>query len=399
MTASTGGTKRCPPSPRQRARAFDGIEPAERHEAHRCSSGARGPPRTTRGRRHAARLELPSARRNLRARGASQSSRSRGGGAVAAEENRLGDAARSCHQPWRNDGTAVFVPERTVRGSSGPDFSAAHGLQSLPPSRLADKRYTPPPPALTPERLVAFVTSSSANFHKTSRWGWSDQKGDDPMNFEVAPLPYSKDALEPVMKQETLEFHYEKHHKGYMTNLKGLLEGKPEAQKTLEEVIKGELRRRVQQRRAGLEPHLLLGRHEAERRRRAASRRRSRSADSRLRWLGQVPRSLDQDRRGPLRLGLRVARARAAARRRSSTRRTRRRRSRPPPSPCSPPTCGSTPTISITATIAKASSRRTATSSSTGIRREEPQSLSEIARTTARHWEPWDRELGPCSWQ
>lgn len=58
------------------------------------------------------------------------------------------------------------------------------------------------------------------------------------MDFEVAPLPYSKDALEPVMKLETFEFHYEKHHKGYMTNLKGLLEGKPEANKSLIEVIK-----------------------------------------------------------------------------------------------------------------------------------------------------------------
>jgi Fe-Mn family superoxide dismutase len=58
------------------------------------------------------------------------------------------------------------------------------------------------------------------------------------MQFEVPPLPYSKDALEPVMKKETLEFHYEKHHKGYMTKLKSLLEGKPEAEKSLEEVIK-----------------------------------------------------------------------------------------------------------------------------------------------------------------
>jgi Fe-Mn family superoxide dismutase len=40
------------------------------------------------------------------------------------------------------------------------------------------------------------------------------------------------------MKQETLEYHYEKHHKGYMTKLQGLLAGKPEANKTLEEVIK-----------------------------------------------------------------------------------------------------------------------------------------------------------------
>src|SRR5262249_26496838 len=58
------------------------------------------------------------------------------------------------------------------------------------------------------------------------------------MNFEVAPLPYSKDALAPAMSQETLEFHYEKHHKGYMTKLKGLIEAKPEAQKSLEELIK-----------------------------------------------------------------------------------------------------------------------------------------------------------------
>ena len=58
------------------------------------------------------------------------------------------------------------------------------------------------------------------------------------MEFEVAPLPYSKDALEPVMRKETLEFHYEKHHKGYMTKLKGLIEGKPEADKSLVEVIR-----------------------------------------------------------------------------------------------------------------------------------------------------------------
>jgi superoxide dismutase, Fe-Mn family len=58
------------------------------------------------------------------------------------------------------------------------------------------------------------------------------------MDFVVPPLPYSKDALEPVMSKETLEYHYEKHHKGYMNNLKGLIEGKPEAQKSLVEVIK-----------------------------------------------------------------------------------------------------------------------------------------------------------------
>ncbi len=58
------------------------------------------------------------------------------------------------------------------------------------------------------------------------------------MDFEVAPLPYAKDALEPVMSRETFDFHYEKHHKAYMAKLKSLIEGKLEANKTLAEVIR-----------------------------------------------------------------------------------------------------------------------------------------------------------------
>ena len=58
------------------------------------------------------------------------------------------------------------------------------------------------------------------------------------MAIEVPPLPYAKNALEPVMKQETFDFHYEKHHKGYATVLNGLIEGKPEASKSLVEIIK-----------------------------------------------------------------------------------------------------------------------------------------------------------------
>ena len=58
------------------------------------------------------------------------------------------------------------------------------------------------------------------------------------MKFELAPLPYAKDALAPHLTAETLSFHYEKHHQTYMTNLKNLLAGKPEADKSLEEIIK-----------------------------------------------------------------------------------------------------------------------------------------------------------------
>ncbi|MCB9614291.1 MAG: superoxide dismutase [Sandaracinus sp.] len=58
------------------------------------------------------------------------------------------------------------------------------------------------------------------------------------MNFEVEALPYAKDALAPAMSEETLNFHYEKHHKGYMTKLKAALEGTPDAEKSLEDFVK-----------------------------------------------------------------------------------------------------------------------------------------------------------------
>ena len=58
------------------------------------------------------------------------------------------------------------------------------------------------------------------------------------MKFELEPLPYPKNALAPHMSEETFSYHYEKHHQTYMTNLKKLLEGKPEAEKSLEEIVK-----------------------------------------------------------------------------------------------------------------------------------------------------------------
>jgi len=59
------------------------------------------------------------------------------------------------------------------------------------------------------------------------------------MAFELPELPYAKNALEPHISEETLEYHYGKHHKTYVDKLNGLLEGTPEADKSLEEVIKG----------------------------------------------------------------------------------------------------------------------------------------------------------------
>ncbi len=58
------------------------------------------------------------------------------------------------------------------------------------------------------------------------------------MPFSLPELPYAFDALAPQISKETLEYHYGKHHTAYVANLNKLTEGKPEASKTLEEIIK-----------------------------------------------------------------------------------------------------------------------------------------------------------------
>jgi Fe-Mn family superoxide dismutase len=57
------------------------------------------------------------------------------------------------------------------------------------------------------------------------------------MSFTLPALPYAKNALVPHISEETFEYHYGKHHQAYVTNLNKLLEGKPEASKSLEEII------------------------------------------------------------------------------------------------------------------------------------------------------------------
>ena len=45
--------------------------------------------------------------------------------------------------------------------------------------------------------------------------------------FEFEALPFSANALEPYLSAKTLEFHYGKHHKGYVDNLNKLVAGTP----------------------------------------------------------------------------------------------------------------------------------------------------------------------------
>lgn len=57
------------------------------------------------------------------------------------------------------------------------------------------------------------------------------------MTFELSPLPYPENALEPHISARTLSFHYGKHHQAYVTNLNNLIQGTELAHKSLEEII------------------------------------------------------------------------------------------------------------------------------------------------------------------
>jgi superoxide dismutase len=45
------------------------------------------------------------------------------------------------------------------------------------------------------------------------------------MAHELPALPYEKNALEPVISAETIEYHYGKHHQTYVNNLNNLIPG------------------------------------------------------------------------------------------------------------------------------------------------------------------------------
>ena len=58
------------------------------------------------------------------------------------------------------------------------------------------------------------------------------------MAFELPPLPYPKNALEPHTSARTLEFHHDKHHQAYVTALNNLTKDSPLASQSLEDIIR-----------------------------------------------------------------------------------------------------------------------------------------------------------------
>lgn len=58
------------------------------------------------------------------------------------------------------------------------------------------------------------------------------------MAFILMDLPYSLDALAPVISKETLEYHYGKHHQGYVNKLNAAVKDTKPEKLSLEELIK-----------------------------------------------------------------------------------------------------------------------------------------------------------------
>jgi len=58
------------------------------------------------------------------------------------------------------------------------------------------------------------------------------------MAFTLPALAYATDALEPHIDKMTMEIHHGKHHQAYVTNLNKALEGKPEADSSIDDIIK-----------------------------------------------------------------------------------------------------------------------------------------------------------------
>ncbi|QID19743.1 superoxide dismutase [Fe] [Nitrogeniibacter mangrovi] len=58
------------------------------------------------------------------------------------------------------------------------------------------------------------------------------------MDHRLPPLPYAKNALAPHMSAETFDYHYDKHHQAYVTNLNAQIKDTPFENLALEEIVR-----------------------------------------------------------------------------------------------------------------------------------------------------------------
>jgi Fe-Mn family superoxide dismutase len=61
---------------------------------------------------------------------------------------------------------------------------------------------------------------------------------EQPMAYELPPLPYAFDALEPNIDAKTMEIHHDRHHQAYVTNLNAAIEGTDLGSMSIDELCK-----------------------------------------------------------------------------------------------------------------------------------------------------------------
>ena len=124
--------------------------------------------------------------------------------------------------------------------------------------------------------------------HAYSRSSATHPPKGDRNAHRTSDLPYPYDALEPVISAQTLRTHHGKHHRAYVDKVNALVRGTDLVGRPLEAVVAQSARRAaadpamigaLQQRRAGLEPRVLLELAAAEGRPRPAGRSRRAHAD------------------------------------------------------------------------------------------------------------------------
>ncbi len=65
-----------------------------------------------------------------------------------------------------------------------------------------------------------------------------NNKSNKTMTIQLPPLPYEKNALMPYISENTINYHYGKHHQTYVNNLNNLIKDTELSNKSLEDVIK-----------------------------------------------------------------------------------------------------------------------------------------------------------------
>lgn len=78
------------------------------------------------------------------------------------------------------------------------------------------------------------------------------------MSFELPQLSYAYDALEPHIDARTMEIHHSKHHAGYTAKLNAAIEGSDLANKSIEDILGGELTPAVRNNGGGYYNHCLF---------------------------------------------------------------------------------------------------------------------------------------------